>query len=181
MAKITYIDKVKLISQPVPNQNKVTADNLNEIKASVNQNVDDIALKAVINGDEFQTFKVADALLTTQAISKGQFDTAINALSGSLVPQGEWNAATNTPNISSTTETGYYWIVSVDGTTDVGGIVDWKINDWAVKTATGWAKIDNTDKVTLLGVAGSTDCFYGGALSKGKYILLRAIDTITIE
>ena len=40
---------------------------------------------------------------------------------------------------------------------------------------------DNTDKVTLLGVAGSTDCFYGGALSKGKYILLRAIDTITVS
>ena len=40
---------------------------------------------------------------------------------------------------------------------------------------------DNTDKTTLRGVAGSTDCFYDGALPKGKYILLRAIDTITIE
>ena len=40
---------------------------------------------------------------------------------------------------------------------------------------------DDTSNATLSGVAGSTDCFYGGALSKGKYILLRAIDTITIE
>ena len=42
MAKITYTDKVNLVSQPVPNENKVTAENLNEIKTSVNQNVDDI-------------------------------------------------------------------------------------------------------------------------------------------
>jgi len=71
----------------------------------------------------------------------------ILALAGSLIPQGNWNANTNTPDISATTETGYYWIVSVDGATDIGGITDWKVTDWAIKTATGWAKIDNTDKV----------------------------------
>jgi len=71
----------------------------------------------------------------------------ILALAGSLIPQGNWNANTNSPDISATTETGYYWIVSVDGATDIGGITDWKVTDWAIKTATGWAKIDNTDKV----------------------------------
>ena len=80
--------------------------------------------------------------------------TQLNALSGSLVPQGAWNASTNTPTLPGSASTGQYWIVSVAGTTDLGGITDWEINDWAVKTATGWAKIDNTDKV--LTVAGRT-------------------------
>ena len=30
-------------------------------------------------------------------------------------------------------------------------------------------------------IAGSTDCFYDLNLSKGKYILFKAIDVITIE
>ncbi|MGK0447034.1 MAG: hypothetical protein ACJA2M_000805 [Polaribacter sp.] len=85
MAKITYTDKVNLVSQPVPNENKVTAENLNEIKVSVNQNVDDIALKAAINGSELNTFKVADATLTTQAINKGQFDTSFLKVGGTGV------------------------------------------------------------------------------------------------
>lgn len=42
---------------------------------------------------------------------------------------------------------------------------------------------DNTDKATLKGVAGSVECFYDDivALPKGKYVLLRAIQTITID
>ena len=42
---------------------------------------------------------------------------------------------------------------------------------------------DEEKRVTLRGVAGSTNCFYDNvqALPKGKYILLRAIETITIE
>ena len=42
---------------------------------------------------------------------------------------------------------------------------------------------DNTDKATLRGVAGSSECFMDDilALPKGKYILVRAIETITID
>lgn len=71
----------------------------------------------------------------------------ITNLPSSLVPQGNWDADTNTPNITGTTTTGYFWIVSVDGSTDIGGITDWKVNDWVIKTDAGWAKVDNTDKV----------------------------------
>ena len=80
---------------------------------------------------------------------------ALDALADGLIPQGTWDATLNDPDIDGgIAETGYFWIVSVAGTTDVGGITDWEINDWAVKTAAGWAKIDNTDKV--LSVAGRT-------------------------
>lgn len=62
-----------------------------------------------------------------------------------VVLQGDWNANTNTPDITGTTTTGYAWRVSVAGTTDLDGITDWRIGDLAVKTATGWLKIDNED------------------------------------
>lgn len=78
----------------------------------------------------------------------------IDLLQGSLIPQGDWDADTNTPILPGTATTGQFWIVSVDGSTDLDGITDWKVNDWAVKTDTGWAKIDNTDKV--FSVAGKT-------------------------
>lgn len=70
----------------------------------------------------------------------------------SLISQGNWNANTNTPDISATTETGFFWIVTTPGTTNLGGIAVWGENDWAVKTASGWAKVDNQNKV--ISVAG---------------------------
>ena len=43
MAKITYADKITLAPQPdIANENKCTADDLNEIKNSVNQIYDDL-------------------------------------------------------------------------------------------------------------------------------------------
>lgn len=77
MAKITYANKVNIVSQPVPNENKVTAGDMNEIKASVNQNVDDIALKAELNGNSLEVFEVANGTISTHAINKSQLDSAI--------------------------------------------------------------------------------------------------------
>jgi hypothetical protein len=71
----------------------------------------------------------------------------IDLLSGSLVPMGGWDASTNTPTLPGSATTGQFWIVSVAGNTNLGGITDWKVNDWAVKTSDSWAKIDNTDRV----------------------------------
>lgn len=74
-----------------------------------------------------------------------ELKSLIDDLKGALIPQGNWDANANSPDISAETETGYYWIVSAEGVTNIGGITDWKVNDWIIKTATGWAKIDNTD------------------------------------
>ena len=64
---------------------------------------------------------------------------------GTVIYQGDWNADTNTPDITNESQTGKLWRVSVAGSTDLGGIVDWKINDLAMKTDTGWLKIINND------------------------------------
>lgn len=68
---------------------------------------------------------------------------------GDLNYQGSWNASTNTPTLTSSVGTkGYYYVVSVAGTTNLNGITDWQIGDWAVFNGSIWQKIDNTDAVT---------------------------------
>lgn len=72
-----------------------------------------------------------------------------NAMIGGSIFQSVWNASTNTPSLSSGVGTkGYYYIVSVDGTTNLDGISDWKIGDWAIFDGTVWRKVDNTDAIS---------------------------------
>jgi hypothetical protein len=70
-------------------------------------------------------------------------------LQGDLNYQGTWNANTNTPTLVSGTGTkGYYYVVDVAGSTNLDGITDWKVGDWAIFNGTVWQKVDNTDAVT---------------------------------
>ena len=67
---------------------------------------------------------------------------------GSLRYQGTWDANANSPFLqSSVGSQGYYYVVSVAGTTNLNGITDWQVGDWAVYNGTAWQKIDNTDAV----------------------------------
>lgn len=76
------------------------------------------------------------------------------ALSG-LEYQGTWNANTNTPTLTSSTGTqGYYYVVSVAGSTNLDGETDWDVGDWAVFNGSTWEKADHSDSVTS--VAGKT-------------------------
>jgi hypothetical protein len=71
------------------------------------------------------------------------------AVLGALSYQGTWNASTNTPTLASGVGVkGYYYVVSVAGSTNLDGITDWLIGDWAVYNGTAWQKVDNTDQVT---------------------------------
>jgi hypothetical protein len=71
------------------------------------------------------------------------------AVLGALSYQGTWDASTNTPTLTSSVGTkGYYYVVSVAGSTNLNGITDWLVGDWAVYNGTAWQKVDNTDAVT---------------------------------
>jgi len=75
--------------------------------------------------------------------------TSLSSIVGGMKYQGAWDADTNSPSLSSGAGTqGYYYVVSVAGSTNLDGITDWKIGDWAVYNGTAWEKIDNTDSVT---------------------------------
>jgi hypothetical protein len=71
------------------------------------------------------------------------------AVLGALSYQGTWNASTNSPTLTSSVGTkGYYYVVNVAGSTNLNGITDWVIGDWAVFNGSIWQKVDNTDAVT---------------------------------
>jgi hypothetical protein len=78
-------------------------------------------------------------------------------LMGDLNYQGTWNASTNTPTLTSSVGTkGYYYVVDVAGSTNLNGITDWQIGDWAIFNGSIWQKVDNTDAVTSVNGATGT-------------------------
>jgi hypothetical protein len=85
-----------------------------------------------------------DSILTAFGKLQGQ----VNDLIGGLRYEGTWNAATNTPTITSGVgNDGDFYIVSVAGNTTIDGINDWQIGDWIVFHDTAWQKVDNTESV----------------------------------
>jgi len=77
--------------------------------------------------------------------------TSVSTVSftGGLTYSGAWNALTNTPTLVSSAGTnGYYYIVSVAGSTNLDGITDWKVGDWAIFNGVTWQKIDQTNLVS---------------------------------
>jgi len=71
------------------------------------------------------------------------------AVLGALSYQGTWDASTNSPTLTSSVGTkGYYYVVSVAGSTNLNGITDWLVGDWAVFNGSVWQKVDNTESVT---------------------------------
>jgi hypothetical protein len=78
----------------------------------------------------------------------GKVQNQINSLVGGTIYKGTWNASTNTPTLTSSVGTqGYYYIVSVAGSTNLDGITSWNVGDWAIFDGTAWQKVDNTDSV----------------------------------
>jgi hypothetical protein len=88
-------------------------------------------------------------------LSSTNYDTTWVSLTGGLVYLGTWNASTNTPTLTSGTgTTGGYYVVSTSGSTNLDGVTDWVIGDWAIFNGAFWQKIDQTNLVTS--VAGRT-------------------------
>jgi len=94
----------------------------------------------------------------------------IGTIPTGLVFQGTWNAATNTPTLASGTgTTGHFYIVSVDGTTNLDGITDWKVGDWAVFVEQGatdaWEKVDNSSVLDGAGTGNQISKWTGSGTS----------------
>jgi hypothetical protein len=101
----------------------------------------------------------ANGVATLDAGGKVPVSELPAAVLGALSYQGTWNASTNTPTLTSSVGTkGYYYVVSVAGSTDLNGITDWQVGDWAVYNGSVWQKVDNTDAGgDVVGPASATD------------------------
>lgn len=76
---------------------------------------------------------------------------------GQVSYQGTWDASAGTPP-TATPDKGWYYIVTVAGSTSLSGITDWKVGDWAIYNGAAWDKVDNTDSVvTVNGYTGAVN------------------------
>mgnify|MGYP000481667802 CR=1 FL=1 len=94
-----------------------------------------------------------DTILAAMAKLQGQ----ITGLAGSLAFEGTWDASAGTAP-SATPLNGQFWIVSVAGNTNLDGITDWLVGDWAIYVNNGagtdaWQKLDQSNEVLGSGAA----------------------------
>src|SRR5699024_3438329 len=64
---------------------------------------------------------------------------------GNLSYKGNWDAANNSPELSDGSgEEGDFYVVNVDGDTELDGISVWGSGDWAIFHDGGWIRFNNT-------------------------------------
>ena len=140
-------------------------------------NISATVTATTFSGDLNGTINTA-TLATTQAnaidndtvATTAYVNNKIQLIPAGLVFQGTWNAATNTPTLTSGSgTTGNFYIVSVAGSTNLDGITDWKVGDWAVFIEQGasdqWEKIDNSSVLDGIGTGGSVAGWAGSGTS----------------
>ncbi len=143
-----------------------TSQSVLDTLASLQQQIDDLIPDQTGNAGKF---------LTTDGT-----DLAWADIAGGLDYQGTWNAATNTPTLASSVGTnGHYYVVSVDGSTNLNGITDWKAGDWVIFNGTAWQKIDQS-----WAVAGANDNITSmtgltGGISSPDFIQFDTTATVT--
>lgn len=102
-----------------------------------------------------------------------------------LVYKGEWDAsAGDFP--SSDPAMGDYYVVATSGTTDLNGITDWELNDWAVYNGNEWDIVrnraivagDNITVETASGVTTITSTASGTAEATPTYIPVGSTTTV---
>jgi hypothetical protein len=114
------------------------------------------AFRSLVNADlpasgvTANTYGSSTAIPVVTVNSKGVITSVTTAsFTGGLSYQGSWNASTNTPTLTSSVGTnGYYYIVSVAGSTNLNGVTDWQVGDWAIFNGSTWQKIDQTNLVS---------------------------------
>ena len=107
---------------------------------------------------------------------------ALAAAMGSTSYKGTWNASTNTPTLASSVGTnGYYYVVSVAGTTTLNGIADWTVGDWAIYNGnvSAWQKVEGGATTMTVGTTTVTGGTSGRVLYDNAGVLGEMTNTGT--
>jgi hypothetical protein len=133
--------------------------------------VDDVTIQIVSGEVAAKTAAIVNAG-TALATGDQIYDfvtSQIATIPSGLSFEGNWNANTDTPSLAGTTpDNGTFYIVSVAGSTNLSGITDWEVGDWAVYVSDGagtdaWQKIDNTSTLSGSGATGQLTYWTGTA------------------
>jgi len=118
--------------------------------------------------------------MVLKVVSGGNFN-------GPIYYQGTWDANANNPFLQSGVGfTGEYYIVSVAGNTNLDGITNWQVGDWAIfNSATNkWEKIDGGSYGTTLNIVNdsSSNTAYNVVLtnSNGGLVDTEYVDKATL-
>ena len=119
------------------------------------------------------TYGSASVIPVITVNAQGQITSVTNTSINAPTYQGIWNAATNTPTLTSSVGTqGYYYVVSVAGTTNLDGVANWNVGDWAIFSGGTWEKIAGSSSesftnlsTTNLAVTGLTGYMYANGSS----------------
>ena len=150
----------------------VTTGNTGQVNTVVSGNTATLSHTGTIN----KTLTPVTAAIANGGTALATGDQIFDFVTGQIanIPsglsfEGNWNASTDTPDLSTATpDNGQFWIVSVAGSTDLDGITDWEVGDWAIYVSTGagtdgWQKVDNTSTLSGAGVAGQVSFWTGTA------------------
>lgn len=99
---------------------------------------------------------VANGLAPLDSGAKVPIANLPASIAGALSYQGVWNASTNTPTLTSSVGTmGYYYVVSVAGSTTINTHNSWNIGDAAIFNGTAWDQLVGSSPVQSVSVAGT--------------------------
>ena len=116
------------------------------------------------------TYGSATAIPSLTVNAQGQITSITTNALNSPAYQGTWNAATNTPTLTSGAGTNNnYYIVSTAGTTTLNGISLWSVGDWAIfnGTTNAWEKVlgSSSEAFSSISVTGLTGYMYANGTS----------------
>jgi len=100
--------------------------------------------------------------------AQGRITSATGIATTSNSYQGTWNASTNSPALTSSVgTTGFYYVVSVAGSTNLNGITTWAVGDWAIYQGSTWQKVaaSGSSAFSTLTVTGLTGYMYANGAS----------------
>lgn len=122
---------------------------VDELDEAVNTVLNDLGTAALLDRG------VANGVASLDSGGKVPTAQLPAAILGALNYQGTWNATTNTPTLVTGVGTkGYYYKVSVAGTTTIDGVSVWNIGDLIAYNGATWDKYDDVDEDATTSIKG---------------------------